>query len=71
MIFLHYASVRKRFMTFCEREGETRISCVVCQYVVVTVCAKAGLIINSWTWVTHLATWGSIILWFLFIFIYR
>ncbi|XP_070159746.1 probable phospholipid-transporting ATPase IA isoform X7 [Polyergus mexicanus] len=39
-------------------------------YVVVTVCAKAGLIINSWTWVTHLATWGSIILWFLFIFIY-
>ncbi|XP_011055013.1 PREDICTED: probable phospholipid-transporting ATPase IA isoform X3 [Acromyrmex echinatior] len=39
-------------------------------YVVVTVCGKAGLIINSWTWVTHLATWGSIILWFLFIFIY-
>ncbi|XP_025986709.2 probable phospholipid-transporting ATPase IA isoform X9 [Solenopsis invicta] len=39
-------------------------------YVVVTVCAKAGLIINSWTWVTHLATWGSIILWFLFILIY-
>ncbi|XP_015429019.1 PREDICTED: probable phospholipid-transporting ATPase IA [Dufourea novaeangliae] len=39
-------------------------------YVVVTVCAKAGLIINSWTWVTHLATWGSILLWFLFIFIY-
>ncbi|XP_050457015.1 probable phospholipid-transporting ATPase IA isoform X6 [Cataglyphis hispanica] len=39
-------------------------------YVVVTVCGKAGLIINSWTWVTHLATWGSIILWFLFILIY-
>ncbi|KAF7403429.1 hypothetical protein HZH68_006223 [Vespula germanica] len=39
-------------------------------YVVVTVCGKAGLIINSWTWVTHAATWGSIILWFLFIFIY-
>ncbi|KOC64948.1 putative phospholipid-transporting ATPase IA [Habropoda laboriosa] len=39
-------------------------------YVVVTVCGKAGLIINSWTWVTHLATWGSIVLWFLFIFIY-
>ncbi|XP_043252850.1 probable phospholipid-transporting ATPase IA isoform X4 [Colletes gigas] len=39
-------------------------------YVVVTVCGKAGLIINSWTWVTHLATWGSILLWFLFILIY-
>ncbi|KAK9305516.1 hypothetical protein QLX08_003517 [Tetragonisca angustula] len=39
-------------------------------YVVVTVCGKAGLIINSWTWVTHLATWGSIMLWFLFILIY-
>lgn len=41
------------------------------QYVVVTVCIKAGLITNSWTWVTHLATWGSIGLWFLFIVIYR
>ncbi|XP_044578260.1 probable phospholipid-transporting ATPase IA isoform X4 [Cotesia glomerata] len=39
-------------------------------YVVVTVCGKAGLVTNSWTWVTHLATWGSIILWFLFILIY-
>ncbi|XP_043269148.1 probable phospholipid-transporting ATPase IA isoform X4 [Venturia canescens] len=39
-------------------------------YVVVTVCGKAGLVTNSWTWVTHLATWGSIILWFLFIVIY-
>ncbi|XP_034952573.1 probable phospholipid-transporting ATPase IA isoform X2 [Chelonus insularis] len=39
-------------------------------YVVVTVCGKAGLVTNSWTWFTHLATWGSIILWFLFIFIY-
>ncbi|XP_048511424.1 probable phospholipid-transporting ATPase IA isoform X3 [Athalia rosae] len=39
-------------------------------YVVVTVCAKAGLVTNSWTWVTHLATWGSILLWFLFILIY-
>ncbi|XP_046487089.1 probable phospholipid-transporting ATPase IA isoform X4 [Neodiprion pinetum] len=39
-------------------------------YVVVTVCAKAGLVTNSWTWVTHLATWGSILLWFLFILTY-
>ncbi|XP_051154050.1 probable phospholipid-transporting ATPase IA isoform X2 [Leptopilina boulardi] len=43
---------------------------IVYTYVVVTVCCKAGLITNSWTWVTHLATWGSIILWFLFVLIY-
>lgn len=43
---------------------------IVYTYVVVTVCGKAGLITNSWTWVTHLATWGSIILWFLFVLIY-
>ncbi|XP_066589632.1 probable phospholipid-transporting ATPase IA isoform X4 [Prorops nasuta] len=39
-------------------------------YVIVTVCGKAGLTMNSWTWLTHLATWGSILLWFLFILIY-
>ncbi|KAJ8973941.1 hypothetical protein NQ317_002445 [Molorchus minor] len=38
--------------------------------VVVTVCLKAGLVINSWTWLTHCAIWGSIVLWFLFIIIY-
>ncbi|XP_014226342.2 probable phospholipid-transporting ATPase IA isoform X2 [Trichogramma pretiosum] len=43
---------------------------IVYTYVVVTVCGKAGLITNSWTWVTHLAIWGSITLWFLFILIY-
>ncbi|XP_043476989.1 probable phospholipid-transporting ATPase IA [Leptopilina heterotoma] len=43
---------------------------IVYTYVVVAVCVKAGLITNSWTWVTHLATWGSIILWFLFVLIY-
>lgn len=41
------------------------------QYVVVTVCLKAGLITNSWTWLTHCSIWGSILLWFLFMFAYR
>lgn len=41
------------------------------QYVVVTVCLKAGLITNSWTWLTHCSIWGSIMLWFLFIVMYR
>ncbi|KAL7049017.1 hypothetical protein ACKWTF_003569 [Chironomus riparius] len=43
---------------------------MVYTYVVVTVCLKAGLISNSWTWLTHCAIWGSIALWFLFMLIY-
>ncbi|XP_028136313.2 probable phospholipid-transporting ATPase IA isoform X2 [Diabrotica virgifera virgifera] len=39
-------------------------------YVVITVCLKAGLVTNSWTWLTHCAIWGSIVLWFLFIIVY-
>lgn len=39
-------------------------------YVVVTVCLKAGLEMNSWTILTHLAIWGSIISWFVFLIIY-
>lgn len=44
--------------------------CILLQYVVVTVCLKAGLITSSWTWLTHAAIWGSIILWFIFVLIY-
>ncbi|XP_050743356.1 probable phospholipid-transporting ATPase IA isoform X2 [Drosophila biarmipes] len=43
---------------------------LVYTYVIVTVCLKAGLITNSWTWLTHLAIWGSIVLWFSFLLIY-
>ncbi|XP_026462276.1 phospholipid-transporting ATPase IA-like isoform X1 [Ctenocephalides felis] len=43
---------------------------MVYTYVVVTVCLKAGLIFNSWTWLSHCSIWGSILLWFLFILIY-
>ncbi|XP_063696555.1 phospholipid-transporting ATPase IA isoform X8 [Culicoides brevitarsis] len=43
---------------------------IVYTYVVVTVCLKAGLITNSWTWLTHYSIWGSIGLWFIFIIIY-
>ncbi|XP_075212548.1 ATPase phospholipid transporting 8A1 isoform X3 [Lycorma delicatula] len=37
---------------------------MVYTYVVVTVCVKAGLHLNFWTWITHLAIWGSIGAWF-------
>lgn len=39
-------------------------------YVVVTVCLKAGLEMSSWTKLTHLAIWGSIASWFLFLVTY-
>ncbi|XP_010622119.1 phospholipid-transporting ATPase IB-like isoform X1 [Fukomys damarensis] len=39
-------------------------------YVVVTVCLKAGLETMSWTKFTHLAVWGSIIIWLVFFTIY-
>ena len=40
------------------------------QYVVVTVSLKAGLEMQAWTWLTHLAIWGSIGVWFVFLLIY-
>ncbi|XP_073967262.1 ATPase phospholipid transporting 8A1 isoform X2 [Choristoneura fumiferana] len=43
---------------------------IVYTYVVLTVCLKAGLATHSWTWVTHVAIWGSLAMWFLFILIY-
>lgn len=43
---------------------------LVYTYVVVTVCLKAGLEMNSWTWPAHLAIWGSIGMWLVFLLIY-
>lgn len=43
---------------------------MVYTYVVVTVCLKAGLEMNAWTWLTHLAIWGSIGSWFIFLLFY-
>lgn len=39
-------------------------------YVVITVCLKAGIEIRAWTWPVHLAIWGSICCWFLFLIVY-
>uniref|UniRef100_A0A8C4S7P0 Phospholipid-transporting ATPase n=1 Tax=Erpetoichthys calabaricus TaxID=27687 RepID=A0A8C4S7P0_ERPCA len=40
------------------------------QYVVVTVCLKAGLETTAWTRYSHLAVWGSMILWIVFFGVY-
>uniref|UniRef100_A0A8C9VKB2 Phospholipid-transporting ATPase n=1 Tax=Scleropages formosus TaxID=113540 RepID=A0A8C9VKB2_SCLFO len=39
-------------------------------YVVVTVCLKAGMETTAWTRFSHLAVWGSMILWILFFAVY-
>lgn len=39
-------------------------------FVVVTVCLKAGMEHNAWTVFSHVAIWGSIISWFLFLAVY-
>lgn len=39
-------------------------------YVVITVCLKAALETSCWTSLTHLAIWGSIASWFVFLLVY-
>uniref|UniRef100_A0A8C2P143 Phospholipid-transporting ATPase n=1 Tax=Capra hircus TaxID=9925 RepID=A0A8C2P143_CAPHI len=43
---------------------------IVFSYVVVTVCLKAGLETMSWNKFTHLAIWGSIMIWLGFFAVY-
>lgn len=43
---------------------------IVYTYVVVTVCLKAGLETTAWTKFSHLAVWGSMLIWLLFFGIY-
>jgi len=38
--------------------------------VVIVTCLKAGLVMDNWTWFSHLSIWGSIALWFVFLVIY-
>uniref|UniRef100_A0A8C5W5R1 Phospholipid-transporting ATPase n=1 Tax=Leptobrachium leishanense TaxID=445787 RepID=A0A8C5W5R1_9ANUR len=39
---------------------------IVYTYVVVTVCLKAGLETTAWTRFSHLAVWGSMLMWLVF-----
>nr|XP_006820513.1 PREDICTED: probable phospholipid-transporting ATPase IA-like [Saccoglossus kowalevskii] len=43
---------------------------MVYTYVVVVVCLKSGLETDAWTWCSHLAIWGSILLWIFFFGVY-
>ncbi|XP_037069797.1 probable phospholipid-transporting ATPase IA isoform X3 [Pollicipes pollicipes] len=50
--------------------GYLMLGNMVYTYVVVTVSLKAGLEMKAWTCLTHLAIWGSIVVWFVFLFVY-
>uniref|UniRef100_A0AAY4APX6 Phospholipid-transporting ATPase n=1 Tax=Denticeps clupeoides TaxID=299321 RepID=A0AAY4APX6_9TELE len=50
-------------------EHGKQIFCFVI-YVVVTVCLKAGMETTAWTRFSHLAVWGSMVLWMLFFTVY-
>ena len=43
---------------------------IVYTAVVITVCCKAGLEMESWSLLTHLSIWGSILFWLLFLVAY-
>ncbi|TRY65331.1 hypothetical protein DNTS_002215, partial [Danionella cerebrum] len=43
---------------------------IVYTYVVITVCLKAGMETTAWTRFSHLAVWGSMVLWMLFFAVY-
>ncbi|TFK09923.1 PCI domain-containing protein 2 [Platysternon megacephalum] len=43
---------------------------IVYTYVVITVCLKAGLETTAWTKFSHLAVWGSMLLWLVFFGVY-
>jgi phospholipid-transporting ATPase len=50
--------------------GQWFVGNVVYSCVVITVCLKAALELDSWTILSHFAIWGSILSWFLFLLIY-
>jgi len=50
--------------------GQWFVGNVVYTCVVITVCLKAALEIDTWTLYSHVAIWGSIAAWFLFVLIY-
>ncbi|KAG8453626.1 hypothetical protein GDO86_000310 [Hymenochirus boettgeri] len=43
---------------------------IVYTFVVITVCLKAGLETSHWTLFSHIAIWGSILLWIVFFGVY-
>ncbi|GFY73021.1 phospholipid-transporting ATPase IA [Trichonephila inaurata madagascariensis] len=71
LFWLTYLSVDNDIVWSNGRDGGYLVfGNMVYTYVVITVCLKAGLEMNAWTWLTHLAIWGSIASWFIFLWGY-
>ncbi|CAL1282941.1 unnamed protein product [Larinioides sclopetarius] len=71
LFWLTYLSVDNDIVWSNGRDGGYLVfGNMVYTFVVVTVCLKAGLEMNAWTWLTHLAIWGSIASWFIFLWGY-
>merc|ERR1719312_66659 len=51
-------------------DGYLILGNTVYSLVVVVTCLKAGLVMENWTWFSHLSIWGSIALWFIFLVVY-
>eukprot|EP00092_Neocalanus_flemingeri_P037876 GFUD01041229.1.p1 GENE.GFUD01041229.1~~GFUD01041229.1.p1 ORF type:complete len:1159 (-),score=232.94 GFUD01041229.1:205-3681(-) len=51
-------------------DGYLILGNTVYSLVVIVTCLKAGLVMENWTWFSHLSIWGSIALWFLFLVVY-
>jgi len=51
-------------------DGYLVLGNTVYSLVVITTCLKAGMEMDAWTLPCHLAIWGSIIIWFLFLALY-
>merc|ERR1719481_1581108 len=51
-------------------DGYLILGNTVYSLVVVVTCLKAGLVMENWTWFSHLSIWGSIALWFIFLIVY-
>ncbi|KAG8188801.1 hypothetical protein JTE90_009192 [Oedothorax gibbosus] len=71
LFWLTYGCVTNDIMWANGRDGGYLVfGNMVYTFVVVTVCLKAGLEMNSWTWLSHFAIWGSIAAWFIFLGVY-
>ena len=51
-------------------DGYLVLGNTVYSLVVITTCLKAGMEMDAWTLPCHLAIWGSIVIWFLFLVLY-
>lgn len=71
LYFMSYAMLRHDVAYSNGQVGDyLLLGNMIYTYVIFVVCLKAGLESDSWTFLTHIAIWGSIGSWFVFFIIY-